>query len=245
MLNLEILKHKFNLEIKNIAHVGAHNGKEVEVYNKLFPDSEVHLFEPNKSSFEKLESKFSNSKNIYLYNFALGNTNEEKTLNISSDFPNTSSILEPHLHKVYYPEINFDDKDIVRLKKLDSLIIGNINFMSIDTQGYELEVLKGSNEYLNSIDYLIVEINRKYLYKNSPLVNDIDLYLKPYGFIRAVTSYWGKECVWGDGFYIKKNKISNKLIFRIVIKNFLYKNIYVYKIVRFLRYSIKKIRLII
>ena len=245
MLNLKILKYKFNLEIKNIAHVGAHNGKEVEVYKKLFTDSEIHLFEPNKSSFKKLESKFSNSKNIYLYNFALGNTNEEKTLNISSNFPNTSSILEPHLHKVYYPEINFDDNEVVSLKKFDSLLIDNINFMSIDTQGYELEVLKGSNEYLNSIDYLIVEINRKYLYKNSPLVKDIDLYLKPFGFIRAVTSYWGKECVWGDGFYIKKNKISNKLILRILIKNFLYKNIYIYKTVRYLRHFIKKIRLII
>jgi len=245
LLNLEILKYKFNLEIQNIAHVGAHNGKEVEVYKKLFTDSEIHLFEPNKSSFKKLESKFSNSKNIYLYNFALGNTNEEKTLNISSNFPNTSSILEPHLHKVYYPEINFDDNEVVSLKKFDSLLIDNINFMSIDTQGYELEVLKGSNEYLNSIDYLIVEINRKYLYKNSPLVKDIDLYLKPFGFIRAVTSYWGKECVWGDGFYIKKNKISNKLILRILIKNFLYKNIHIYRTVRYFRHFIKKIRLII
>ena len=245
MLNLEILKYKFNLEIKNIAHVGSHNGKEVEVYKKLFIDSEIHLFEPNKSSFKKLESKFSNSNNIYLYNFALGNTNEEKTLNISSNFPNTSSILEPHLHKVYYPEINFDDNEVVSLKKFDSLLIDNINFMSIDTQGYELEVLKGANEYLNSIDYLIVEINRKYLYKNSPLVKDIDLYLKPFGFIRAVTSYWGKECVWGDGFYIKKNKISNKLILRILIKNFLYKNIHIYRTVRYFRHFIKKIRLII
>lgn len=245
MLNLEILKYKFNLEIKNIAHVGAHNGKEVEVYKKLFTDSEIHLFEPNKSSFKKLESKFSNSNNIYLYNFALGNTNEEKTLNISSNFPNTSSILEPHLSKVYYPEINFDDNEVVSLKKFDSLLIDNINFMSIDTQGYELEVLKGANEYLNLIDYLIVEINRKYLYKNSPLVKDIDLYLKPFGFIRAVTSYWGKECVWGDGFYIKKNKISNKLILRILIKNFLYKNIHIYRTVRYFRHFIKKIRLII
>ena len=241
MLNLEILKHRFNLEIKNIAHVGANNGKEVEVYKKLFTDSEIHLFEPNKSSFKKLESKFSNSENIYLYNFALGNTNEKKTLNISSNFPNTSSILEPHLHKVYYPHINFDDSEVVSLKKFDSLFIDNINFMSIDTQGYELEVLKGSNEYLNSIDYLIIEINRKYLYKNSPLEKDIDLYLKPFGFIRAVTVYWGKECVWGDGFYIKKNKISNKLILRILIKNFLYKSIHLYKIVRFLKHFIKKI----
>ena len=59
--------------------------------------------------------------------------------------------------------------------------------------------------------------------------------------LRYLSSYWGKECVWGDSFYIKKNKISNKLILRILIKNFLYNTIHLYKIVRFLKYFIKKI----
>ena len=31
MLNLEILKLKFNLEVKNIVHVGAHNGKKLKL----------------------------------------------------------------------------------------------------------------------------------------------------------------------------------------------------------------------
>tara|TARA_B100000073_G_C23599993_1_gene520002 strand:- start:150 stop:890 length:741 start_codon:yes stop_codon:yes gene_type:complete len=243
MLNLKILKLKFNLEIKNIAHVGVDSGKEVELYRKLFGNSDIHLFEPNNSSFKELHNKYSNSKNIHLYNVALGNSNEEKILNTSSDFPNTSSILEPHLHKVYYPEIIFDDKEVVSLRKFDSLNINNINFMSIDTQGYELEVLKGSEKNLVFMDYLIVEINRKHLYKNSPLEKDIDIYLKQYGFIRAVTSYWGKECVWGDAFYIKKSKISKPLIFKTVIKNFLNKSILIYKTVRFLKMTLKNSKL--
>ena len=115
MLNLEILKLKFNLEVKNIVHVGAHNGKEVETYNKLFGNSEIHLFEPNKFSFKKLKIKFNDKKNNFLYNFALGNDNDEKLLNVSSDFPNTSSILEPGLHKVYYPEVIFDDTEVVNV----------------------------------------------------------------------------------------------------------------------------------
>ena len=77
--------------------------------------------------------------------------------------------------------------------------------MSIDTQGFELEVLKGATENLAIVDYLIVEINRKPLYEDSPLERDIDKFLKC-NFIRVVTSYWGSECVWGDGFYIRKIK---------------------------------------
>ena len=243
MLNLEILKLKFNLEVKNIAHVGAHNGKEVETYNKLFRNSEIHLFEPNKSSFKKLEIKFFDEKNIYLYNFALGNENDEKLLNVSSDFPNTSSILEPGLHKVYYPEVIFDDTEVVNVRTFDSLSIKDVNFMAIDTQGYELEVLKGSNENLNFIDYLIVEVNRKYLYKDAPLEKEIDSFLRPFGFIRLVTSYWGKECVWGDGFYIKKDKLSQRLILKTLIKNFLYKSMLIYKTVRFIKNFVKGVNL--
>ena len=153
----------------------------------------------------------------------------------SNDFPNTSSLLEPKLHKEYYPEVNFDNKEIVTLKRFDSLHINDINFMSIDTQGFELEVLKGATENLAIVDYLIVEINRKPLYEDSPLERDIDKFLKMHNFIRVVTSYWGSECVWGDGFYIRKNKISKNLIIKSFLKNILYKNILIYKFVRFVR----------
>ncbi len=235
MLNLEILNLKFDLKIKNIAHIGAHNGKELKVYKKLFPNSQIHLFEPNKSSFQKLKNNFKNESNIYLYNIALGNENQKKILITSKDFPNTSSLLEPKLHRKYYPEINFDNKETVTLKKFDSLHINNINFMSIDTQGFELEVLKGATENLAHVDYLIVEINRKPLYKDSPLEKDIDKFLKLHNFIRVVTSYWGNECVWGDGFYIRKNKLSKLLIIKSYLKIILYKNILIYKLIRFIK----------
>lgn len=242
MLNLEILKIKYNLEVKNIAHIGAHNGKEVKVYKKLFPNSEIHLFEPNKLSFQKLLNKFKNEKNVYLHNTALGEKNENKMLRISTDFPNTSSFLKTKLLNDYYPEIIFDDKELVQLKRFDSLDIKNINFMSIDTQGFELEVLKGATENLAYVDYIIVEINRKPLYDGSPLEKDIDEFLITHNFIRVVTSYWGKECVWGDGFYIRKNKISKIQIFRSYLKITLYKNILFYKFIRFIKFKIKSIK---
>ena len=245
MLNLRTLKTDFNLQVTNIAHIGAHNGKEVQVYKKLFPHSKIYLFEPNKSSFQKLKYKFNNESNVELYNLALGSSNQQKILITSTDFPNTSSLLEPKLHKDYYPEVIFDKKEAVELRKFDSLDLKNINLMSIDTQGYELEVLKGAAENLANIDYLIVEINRELLYENSPLEGDIDKYLRTHNFIRVVTSYWGKECVWGDGFYMKKNNISKLLILKSFLKIFLYKNILFYKFVRFIKFKIKTIKKII
>jgi FkbM family methyltransferase len=242
MLNIEILKLKFNLKVKNIAHIGAHNGKEVKVYKKLFPTSKIHLFEPNKLSFQILLNNLKNESNVQLHNIALGNKNEKKMLNISTEFPNTSSLLTPKLHKDYYPEVIFDNKEIVKLKRFDSLNLKNINFMSIDTQGFELEVLKGAAKNLEFIDYLIVEINRKPLYDDSPLEKDIDKFLKSHNFVRVVTSYWGKECVWGDGFYIRKEKISKILLLKSYFKIILYKNIFIYKFIRYIRFKMKTIK---
>ena len=84
----------------------------------MFPNSQIHLFEPNKSSFQKLINNFENESNVHLHNIALGNENQNKLLITSNDFPNTSSLLEPKLHKEYYPEVNFDNKEIVTLKDL-------------------------------------------------------------------------------------------------------------------------------
>ena len=44
------------------------------------------------------------------------------------------------------------------------------NFINIDVQGYELEVFKGSVEFLKTIDYIMTEVNRDELYKNCPMI---------------------------------------------------------------------------
>jgi hypothetical protein len=72
----------------------------------------------------------------------------------------------------------------------------------MDVQGYELEVLKGGQEILNNIDYIITEVNRKELYKACVLVDELDSFLENYNMIRVETDWVGDS--WGDAFYIKK-----------------------------------------
>ena len=55
---------------------------------------------------------------------------------------------------------------------------------------------------LNNFQYIYIEVNRKHLYKDCALVDDIDNYLKQYKFERVLTSWTDRE--WGDAFYIKK-----------------------------------------
>jgi hypothetical protein len=93
---------------------------------------------------------------------------------------------------------------MVKIKKLDSFIdtVGKYNFINIDVQGYELEVFKGGSEYLNSVDYIMTEVNRDEVYKGCPMVEELDEFLKPYGFERVETTWDG--ITWGDAFYVKR-----------------------------------------
>lgn len=62
--------------------------------------------------------------------------------------------------------------------------------------------LKGMGNLLNHFDYLYLEVNKNYLYKDCALVGEIDEYLKSFNFKRVETSWTNAE--WGDALYIKQ-----------------------------------------
>jgi hypothetical protein len=45
-------------------------------------------------------------------------------------------------------------------------------------------------------------VNSDYVYKDCAIVDEIDEYLKLFGFQRVETQWCG-DCRWGDAFYIK------------------------------------------
>ncbi len=244
LLKLSHLKNKYNLTISKIAHVGAHKGQEVEEYLTVFPDVKINLFEPQTNLFNYLIDKFEDKNNITLYNFALGSINDSSNMFISDNEGQSSSFLKPKFHLIEHPEVDFHkDNTNFQIKVLDELGIGNIDFLNIDTQGFEMEVLKGASKILKEdVKYIILEINKKELYEGCPLVKDIDSFLKKSGFIRTDTHYWMDSYSWGDAFYIKRDLISSKRLLFSLFKNKLYSIELLYRSLIFIRNIIWKIR---
>lgn len=195
--------NEFTKDINGIIHVGAHKGQEVKLYMKY--NKKVILFEPQKKIFAELIKNVENLNNVKCYNFALGSKNEIKIMNKSQGNDGlSSSILAPKLHLVVQPNISFKDTEEIEVKRFDSLGIDTLNFLTLDVQGFEFEVLKGFGEELKNVNFIFTEINTKYLYQNNALVSEIDKYLSKYNFIRIYTNV---DCFnyFGDAFYVKRN----------------------------------------
>ena len=90
------------------------------------------------------------------------------------------------------------------MARLDDLGIDfdKYNFISIDVQGYELEVFKGAQNSLRHIDYIVSEINKAELYENCAKVDELVEFLVPYGFELVEENWIGGT--WGDGLFIKR-----------------------------------------
>jgi FkbM family methyltransferase len=208
LLDLIKLKEKYNLKIKGVLHIGAHFGQELTTYEKVGIEN-VMFFEPLPHTFEKLKEN-TKDKNVVLVKTALGNHIGEIEMFVeSANQGQSSSILEPSIHLKQYPHIKFNNKVVVPITKLDNFIGDKekYNFINIDVQGYELEVFKGSVEYLKSIDYIMTEVNRDEVYKNCPMIEELDDFLSSYNFERVETTWDGGT--WGDAFYVKKYETKN------------------------------------
>mgnify|MGYP001160932677 FL=1 len=209
---------KYNLEIKGVAHFGAHKGQEVKSYleNNI---KNIHLFEPQAHAFNYLKNNYEFSDEITLYNFGLGH--QEKKVDLFKEKVNdgmSSSILQPLKHKKYYPDILFEEKEQILIKRYEDLNIKNVNFLNIDIQGFELEALKGCGNKLHEVDYIYTEINRKELYRGNHHVREIDKYLKQFNFLRVQTVWASSFLPFGDALYLKKINITKSRLFLSVIK---------------------------
>ena len=214
-------------DVNGLSHFGASTGQEIPLYQHLGIEK-LNLFEPQQKAYEILEKNCREHENINIYNFGLGAENFRTTLNIA-DFKTgeSSSILNPKLHLDYHPDVEFKTKEEIEIKRYDSLNLSD-NFLVLDIQGYELEALKGCQKKLNEIDFIFTEINYVEHYAENPLTEDLDSYLKKFGFIRFRTNLdvW---MMFGDAFYIKQEKLNRMEINLIKLKNkILYRKFFIY-----------------
>jgi FkbM family methyltransferase len=199
LIDLKYLIEKYSLNINGVIHAGAHYGQEVEIYKSCGINYFI-LFEPSKKAFEVLEERLKDEERKVLVNCALGARHTTAMLNVEKrNQGQSNSILGPKKHLEYYPDITFSETEIIDMLPLDHFKISWFNFLVMDVQGYELEVLKGAINTLEYIDYIYTEVNTEELYEGCALMWQMDNYLKNFKRVETKLTRHG----WGDALYIR------------------------------------------
>ena len=162
-----LLKKFINKYPKILIDVGANKGAYSDVMIKNYSDANIHIFEPQKFLYDILKEKYSKNNNVKLYNTALDKAEKEALLIKGFDGDGLASIY----HRKYLKsDKNFKEK--ILCKRLDQIFINQkIDFIKIDVEGNEMNVLKGMDKIINNIKVLQIEfggtwIDSRFFYRD-------------------------------------------------------------------------------
>ncbi len=164
---------------KNSIDVGANIGLWSKDLTSFF--SRTYCFEPNINCLDCLKRNI-NTEKAEIHNFALGSKSHFDFMYCPDSTGGSSLINKTKLlgHDGAGKEIwdKFDinvPKQKIEIKTLDSFKLENINFIKIDVQHYELEVLKGAVETLRNNDPVVCLEEYKENLEDSDEINFLQL----------------------------------------------------------------------
>jgi len=128
------------------AHIGIWSRRLSNLYDRVI------CFEPRKDHIECHKRNCSTIPNITLYEHALGSKEETLDMKVSAHNSGTNSF---HYGKMGKTRM-YEHKIIpIEVKSLDSYGLDNVDFIKVDIESHELEMLKGAVDTLERCNPII------------------------------------------------------------------------------------------
>lgn len=156
------MDYSYNGKIYNmiVFDVGANNGSSSVPLAQKNPDILVFAFEPTPEMINTIKGKIEGMENYIIIPKAVSNYNGVAQFNVAGNWDwGCSSLLEfSENSKTQWPgrtDFNVTYKMDVEVIRLDTFMeennISQIDFLHIDTQGSDLNVLKGLGKYITNV----------------------------------------------------------------------------------------------
>jgi FkbM family methyltransferase len=157
--------------------VGAYHGEWTTLFKELFPQSDVLMVEAQEQKREALQSVCDRySKSVDFRTALLGASSGDKARFVEME---TGS-------SVYEEQSRYDrhatEKIIVTLDDLLAADSRPVDFIKLDVQGYELEVLRGAARSLGQAQAVLMEASLVPINQGAPLFAEVVRFMDERGF---------------------------------------------------------------
>jgi len=181
--DLEVdLPHLVKMENPVVIDVGANRGQTIDMIRRAFSNAKITAFEPNPDLLPALSRDYREVATVE--GVAVGSAVGRISFHVSEN-PELSSVLAA----ARSPENIFAATPVrkvvsVPVTTIDSYMqeknIKHINLLKSDTQGFDLEVLRGASQALDrgAVDTILVETNFISLYEQQSTFGEIEQFLK-------------------------------------------------------------------
>lgn len=137
--------------------------------NDILITDERHTFFPYAISGENGSTSFHRSRNDCPEGRTVGR--------YSGSLRKPVTMISSPVYGSRWPGCLFDEQAVVETKRLDTFCeeqnVGHIDFLWMDTQGAERDVLTGAGDMLNNIDYIYTEFYNEEMYEGCAGLEEI------------------------------------------------------------------------
>ena len=209
---LDVISSAIDRTPRKILHIGANRGGEATVY-AAHGITGYHV-EAIPEIFALLKARCARLVGQHPIQACLHQDRRVVRFNVSSNFA-SSSMLDLGRHSVAYPEVTYAKVLELQTETVDGLIAqgdvpADIDFMVLDVQGAELNVLRGGPGLLSSRSLLglMVEVSVDPLYEGGTTFLELTRFLEGFGFYTRQIEF--NQDGWGDALYARRSwKLSD------------------------------------
>ncbi len=206
----EDLIAKFLPDDPVVFEAGGHYGCDTIRFATRWPKGTIISFEPNPHAFAKLLESTKDFINVYAYNLAINDYNGIAVLNVcygdngdNPAFEGASSLLNAsEWMKIHYQGPKLEVSCVVLDDWCRANDIDHIDFMWLDLEGLELQVLKSSLKTLEKVKVIYTETNFLEFRREMTQFKDLKTFLENFGF--QLLSHWYAEGFQGNAIFVKK-----------------------------------------
>jgi len=207
LFNFDQLVNRWKIKPEGVLHIGASEGQEADAYIRNGIHRQIWI-EAIPEVYETLKFNLKRNPNAKAVNACISDRDgEQVTFHIASNGGQSSSMLDFDTHSQVHPDVKFVKDITLTTERIDTIFSPDYFkgdwLLNIDLQGAELKALHGMGNLLKSFKWAYIEVNKAHLYKDCPLIGDIDSYMGNFGFTR-VDVKWCGTFQWGDAIYIRQ-----------------------------------------